>query len=196
MSNLEKYQSRNRIQQLLLGRFLRLAVELARRRPPGPVLDAGTGEGFFATALRRDWGGDWHLTGLDRSREALGHLRTHGVQATPVLGDLCALPFGSRRFSLVVATEVLEHLPRPAEALDELCRVSRGLVLLSVPWEPFFAGLNLLRGKNVSRLGSDVDHFQHWTRTGFLRFVAKRLRVLSAPLGAFPWTLALAEVRR
>lgn len=196
MSNLEKYRSRNPIQRLLLGRFLDLAVGLAKRRPPGPVLDAGSGEGFFASALRESQGGDWHLTGLDRSRAAVRHLQASRVEASPLLGDLCALPFSDRLFSLVVATEVLEHLPHPDVALRELCRVSSGLVLVSVPREPFFAGLNFLRGRNLRRLGSDVDHCQHWTRRGFLGFVQKRLRVLEAPQGAFPWTLALAEVRR
>ncbi|MDY0002324.1 MAG: class I SAM-dependent methyltransferase [Polyangia bacterium] len=196
MSNLEKYRSTNPIQRLLIGRFIRAAVALAGRRPPGPVLDAGAGEGFFASALREARPGDWHLAAIDNSRSALGHLRSSGLGASPLLGDLCALPFGDGRFSLVVATEVLEHLERPDLALEELCRVSRGLVLLSVPHEPFFAGLNFLRGRNLLRLGSDLDHRQHFTRRGFFRFVEGRLRVVEAPRGTFPWTLALCEVRR
>lgn len=64
----------------------------------------------------------------------------------------------------------------------------------SVPREPFFAGLNFLRGKNLRRLGSDDDHYQHWTRWGFLRFARNRLRIIAAPQDTFPWTVVLGEL--
>lgn len=196
MGNLQKYRSKNPVQRFLLSRFIDRAVVLAGRAPVGPVLDAGCGEGFLSEALRRGRPGTWTLCAMDLSRGALGYLRESRTAAAPMLGDVGALPFADGAFSLVVATEVLEHLPHPDAALAELCRVSGGLVLVSVPHEPFFAGLNLLRGKNIRRLGSDEDHRQHWTRAGFLRFVRQRLRILDAPPGVFPWTLVLGEIRR
>jgi hypothetical protein len=61
-------------------------------------------------------------------------------------------------------------------------------VVVSVPWEPYFRGLNFLRGKHVLALGNDPEHVNHWGRAAFLRFVGERFDVREAPL-VFPWTL-------
>jgi len=48
-------------------------------------------------------------------------------------GDACALPLASGAVDCVVAFEVLEHLPHPAEYLREFRRVARRKLILSVP---------------------------------------------------------------
>lgn len=57
--------------------------------------------------------------------------------ALPVAGDAAALPFGDAAFDTVVCTEVLEHIPEPAlgRACAELARVTRGRLLVTVPFE-------------------------------------------------------------
>ena len=47
--------------------------------------------------------------------------------------DRDSLPFPDRSFDTVVCTDVLEHLERCHEIFDELCRVSRRHVLVSLP---------------------------------------------------------------
>lgn len=51
------------------------------------------------------------------------------------IGDVRKLPFENASFDVVCAFEVLEHLPFEdfSVAVGELCRVSRGSVLLSLP---------------------------------------------------------------
>ena len=53
-----------------------------------------------------------------------------------VSGSAVSLPFGDSSFDLVTATEILEHLPREErlKAIAEFSRVSRSLVLISVPF--------------------------------------------------------------
>lgn len=195
MANVQKYETANPIQRWLIRHFLDRVTQLSVRVGPKSVLDAGCGEGFVHGHLGDRMPGDVMFTGLDLSREALSEGRRRGSRAALLNGSLTQLPFAGDSFDLVVCTEVLEHLSEPAPALDELCRVSGRFVLLSVPREPFFAGLNFMRGKNLRRLGSDDDHHQHWTRWGFLRFVRRRLRILAAPQDTFPWTVVLGELR-
>jgi hypothetical protein len=52
--------------------------------------------------------------------------------------------------------------------------------------------MNLLRLKNVRRWGSDPEHVQHWSRSGFERFVENRFSIVARGR-AFPWTLLLLE---
>jgi len=194
LANLQKYESANPIQRWLIQHFLDRVTQLAVRVGPLSVLDAGCGEGFVYNHLAARLGRGVRYSGLDLSREALCVGRARGSRASLLGGSVMDIPFSGGSFDLVVCTEVLEHLSRPAQALDELCRVSRRFVLLSVPCEPFFAGLNFARGKNLGRLGSDDDHLQHWTRWGFLHFARRRLRILASPQDAFPWTVVLGEV--
>ncbi len=98
------------------------------RIPPDvrSVLDVGCGSGEF---LR--WLPAFQLkVGFDLSHEALIRAGSWGVQ-----GSVAALPFPAASFDLVTCFEVLEHLSHETFplALQELQRVSRKYIILSVP---------------------------------------------------------------
>lgn len=193
-SNLRKHTSGNPLQRALLERFHAVAAELLGQVHPAPdlILDAGCGEGF---AMRAVLGAQpAQVIGLDGSAGAVQIAGRLNPGRRFAAGDLYALPFPNRSFDLVVCMEVLEHLDAPRRGLDELARVSRGWLLLSVPHEPLFRGANFLRGKNVAAWGNDPGHLNHWSHRGFLRFVERRCEVVAARV-SFPWTLALCRVR-
>jgi ubiquinone/menaquinone biosynthesis C-methylase UbiE len=164
-----KYRSKNPVVRYLVGRFLRRVSELAATERPRRVLEVGCGEGIVLAALAARLPGT-RFDGLELDETALGQARVRCPGAKLVRGDACELPFGDQSFDLVVCLEVLEHLPEPARALRELRRVARAGCLLSVPHEPFFRVGNLLRGKNLARLGDPSDHLQHWGARGFAAF--------------------------
>jgi SAM-dependent methyltransferase len=92
------------------------------------VLDVGCGDGFITNQLPP------HLfvAGLDASYQAL-----QGVRYPASLGEITALPFPDDSFDLVMANDVLEHLPAAnlEQALVELRRVARAYLLVTVPFE-------------------------------------------------------------
>jgi SAM-dependent methyltransferase len=187
-----KYQSKNPVVRHLVGRFLRRVSELAAAERPRRILEVGCGEGIVLAALAARLPGA-RFDGLEFDETALEAARRRCPGATLVRGDACALPFGGQSFDLVVCLEVLEHLPEPARALRELRRVTRAGCLLSVPHEPFFRLGNLLRGKNVTRLGDPTDHLQHWGAREFAAFCAGELAV-RVRTGAFPWLIVYGTV--
>lgn len=192
--NLQKHESRNPLQRALIHHFHRQALALVQQVAPRTILEVGCGEGYVLDVLSRGGIGAG-LTGVDVSAEAIEHARRRlGARAELELRDAHELADTDQRFDLVMMLEVLEHLPRPAAMLRTLERLTRRHVLLSVPWEPMFRGLNLLRGKHLRAWGNDPEHVQHWSRHGFLRFVGQRFRILATPLVA-PWTMVLAERR-
>lgn len=192
--NWQKYQSKNPIQRSLLNRFLDEVRSLVEPLPGRSILDAGCGEAFVLRTLLQARPDLEMAVGIDFDSEAL--CRGHDLSPhIPLMqADILRLPYPTDSFDVVVCTEVLEHFKNPDAALSELCRVSRKYCLLSVPHEPFFRLSNMLRGKSISRLGNDIDHYQNWSQAGFVEFLEGHLD-LQTVKRSFPWQLALGQVR-
>ena len=98
----------------------------------GAVLDLGCRDG----ALARSMGLTDRVVGVDIDMEALRAARGSGI-LRPVCADLWAptIPFASRRFDVILAGELLEHIPFPDGLVAEMARVlhPRGKVIGSVP---------------------------------------------------------------
>ena len=93
------------------------------------ILDVGCGDGRVANRISVPYR---QIIGLDVSMTALRYLKVPAIQ-----GTIEALPFKNKSFDLVLATEVIEHLPNPLykKALSELKRVARKWILIGVPWK-------------------------------------------------------------
>lgn len=190
--NRQKHESRNPVQRALIRRFHGQVARMVKRAQPRRVLDVGCGEGYTLRALV-DAGVRSELHGIDLRAQAIAAARERlGEAANLRVMDARHLETLGQSFDLVMMLEVLEHLEDPEAMLSTLSRLSSRHVLLSVPHEPLFRGLNFARGKNLRRLGNDPEHIQHWGRRQFLEWVSTRFRILDAPVTP-PWTLVLAE---
>jgi SAM-dependent methyltransferase len=184
----KKYSTTNPIVRRLIARWLD-TVRDAIGEQPGLVVDVGTGEGF---AVERTIPRGVPSVGIEyregKIRAATQRLDTlHGV-----VGDAGLLPLRTASAPTVTCIEVLEHLTDPGVAVGELARITAGRCVVSVPWEPIFRAGNFGRGKNLSRLGNDPEHFQ--------QFNPKRLRALLEQhfasvtvRTAAPWVVAVAR---
>ena len=105
-------------------RFLsyRTQLELITEINPHSILDIGVGRKLLEKLLPEDI----RYTGLDFDF----NLRPD------VQGNIEFLPFKNKSFDLITCFEVLEHLPfdKIVFILKELKRVSRGKVLISLPY--------------------------------------------------------------
>jgi len=87
----------------------------------GKVLDVGCRSGLLKKALS-DEGCEIEYCGLDIHPPA------------DVIADLAkGLPFDNNSFDVVVALDVLEHIDDIHRAFDEVCRVARKFVVLTLP---------------------------------------------------------------
>ncbi|MGA2911572.1 MAG: class I SAM-dependent methyltransferase [Candidatus Levyibacteriota bacterium] len=191
--NYRKHTSKNPIQRLLLWNFFRQLVNLTASKKVDSILDVGCGEGFTLNRLKEHGIGK-KLEGLEYSKDAilLGKKTYPDIKITQ--GSIYALPYKANSFDLVLCTEVLEHLEESEKALKELVRVSKKYLVISVPNEPFFMLAQLVRGKNWSRFGNDIEHINHWTMFSFPQFVKKnvgpKVKILARRF-PFAWTMLL-----
>ena len=139
------------------------------------ILDVGCGDGRITNRLVDSY----QVVGLDISRTALQHVR-----ARTVLGTVENLPFADRSFDLVLAAELLEHLPPSSyrRALQEIQRVAKQWILVSVPWREQLA----LGRTRCARCGT-VFHVNRHFRSFGLRDL-KRLFAPAFQLTAMRYT--------
>ena len=105
------------------------------------------------------------------------------------------LPFADNEFEMATAIEVLEHVPEPATRSPRWRACAERYLLVSVPREPLWRGLNMARGAYWKDLGNTPGPrqplVQARVRQGALAPVGKVVEARSP----FPWTMLLVDVR-
>ncbi|WP_298921856.1 class I SAM-dependent methyltransferase [uncultured Roseobacter sp.] len=91
------------------------------------VLDCGVGSGALSTALSSILSQSLNFCGIDLSAEMLARadveMRQAGLAPDLRQADILSIPYNDATFDVVMAAHVLEHLPNPQLALNEMIRV-------------------------------------------------------------------------
>lgn len=189
-----KYSEKNPVAKYLVQNFFSCLTELFSLAGVGPdnlCLEVGCGEGEVLSALKSVSLAKFLGCDIDGAR--LDHANAEHPGEV-FMGSAYELPFISNGFQCVVCCEVLEHLQFPEDALEELSRVSSNWVLLSVPNEPLWRVLNVVRGKYWADLGNTPGHINHWSRSAFIELIDRYFEVVRV-LSPLPWTMLLARKR-
>jgi 2-polyprenyl-3-methyl-5-hydroxy-6-metoxy-1,4-benzoquinol methylase len=189
-TNFVKHTSKNPLQKFLINNFFSSLISLLKPLNAKSILDAGCGEGFTMDKLLKEKVTS-NIEGVEYSKEAIALGKKLYPSLTIRQGSVYNLPYKDRSFDLVICTEVLEHLKDPTKALKEMLRVTKKYLIISTPNEPFFMLGNFLRGKNLSRLGNDPGHINHWSCLGLKIYLEKNGLTIKKIKLPFPWTIVL-----
>jgi 2-polyprenyl-3-methyl-5-hydroxy-6-metoxy-1,4-benzoquinol methylase len=187
----DKYQSRNPIARRLTDNFLDVFHQCFDQAGVTDVHEIGCGEGMVS-AMMADWGAT--VRGCDFSRDivttAEQNFGARGIRFD--VKSVYDLEAGCDSADLIVCCEVLEHVERPEEALRRLAACTRQWAILSVPREPIWRALNMVRGKYIGDWGNTPGHIQHWSRSGFIGLVGRHFEIVRVR-SPFPWTMLLCK---
>jgi 2-polyprenyl-3-methyl-5-hydroxy-6-metoxy-1,4-benzoquinol methylase len=193
----DKYNSGNPIVRRIMQGFESALLELMEEANPAAIHEVGCGEGYWVLRWLEQGlvarGSDFSSTVIDLARnnaterslpeDAFKQQSIYNLHPEQDSADL------------VVCCEVLEHLEQPEEALRVLQKISQRYVIVSVPREPIWSMMNMLRGKYWSDLGNTPGHIQRWSQREFIQMVSQFFRIeqVRAP---FPWTMLLCSSDR
>ena len=190
----DKYGSTNPVVRRLMAGFERSLDELLTEADPRSLLDVGCGEGVLTQQWAERLTGrrvvgidlDDPLIQAEWAKRQAPNLEYRAMKAEN-------LPFGDDEFDLASAIEVLEHVPDPEHTVAEMARVAQRWLLVSVPREPLWRGLNMARGAYLKDLGNTPGHLNHWSKRTFVALLSRHGKVVEAR-SPFPWTMLLVRV--
>ena len=191
----DKYGSTNPAVRRMMAAFERSLDELLARADPRSLLDVGCGEGVLVHQWAQRLQGR-RIVGIDLEEESIQdgwEQRQAPNLQYRVMRVAENLPFADGEFDLASAIEVLEHVPDPAHTLAEMARCASRHLLVSVPREPLWRGLNMARGAYLRELGNTPGHLNHWSRRSFVRLLARHGTVAEVR-SPFPWTMLLVRL--
>lgn len=190
-----KYLSRNPIIKLIIQNFLNNFIELSHLTNPQNIIELGAGEGYLSYILASQFPKTKIIVSDISSRELASrkyNLKNFKNAEFEII-NAKKIKYPNNKFDLIVCSEVLEHISNPQKALKEIYRTTNKYALLSVPNEPIFHLLNLLRGKYITTWGNYPDHINHWSKNKFIEFITHtgfKIIKIKMPL---PWTMLLVE---
>jgi 2-polyprenyl-3-methyl-5-hydroxy-6-metoxy-1,4-benzoquinol methylase len=189
----DKYGSNNPVVRRLMAGFERTLAELFRQAGPRSLLDVGCGEGVLTQQWAQRLAG--RVVGIDLEDPVIQaeweKRRAPNLEYRVMKAE--NLPFADDEFDMACAIEVLEHVPDPAHTVAEMARVASGHLLVSVPREPLWRGLNMARGAYLRDLGNTPGHVNHWSKRAFAELLSRHGEVVEAR-SPFPWTMLLVRV--
>lgn len=134
----------------------------------GALLDLGCWVGFvLAEARERGWR---EAVGIEPSAFASAYARER-LDLDVRTDDLFSAPLPERHFDAVVLGDVIEHLPRPGEALDRIATLLRpgGVVWLALP----DAGSRVARTLRSRWWSVIPTHVQYFTRDSMATLLSR-----------------------
>lgn len=104
---------------------------ISRKHNPRSSLDVGTGSGKLVQELLKK---NVDAFGIDISQFQINNL-TPGLKKRILHGNISNLPFEDKKFDVVSAFQVLEHIEKAElnKSLQEMARISRQYLILEMP---------------------------------------------------------------
>jgi len=106
--------------------FIKFIMKNAEKKDK--ILDVGGGEGAYSEELKKR---GFNVTCIDINKAYIEKAKKRGVKAYVM--DAKSLAFPDKSFDISVMFEVLEHIPDPEIVLEEVARVTKKYILITVP---------------------------------------------------------------
>lgn len=185
----EKYNS-NVLYSALIRNFMKCILDCLELTGKKRVFEIGCGEGQIMGIMHAN---GYQVSGIDIAEEAVeitkSNFHSIGVDVNVKVGSI----YDEHNFEygkMILCCEVLEHLEDPEKALKNIVNATDGYLLVSVPREPLWCMLNMIRGKYWRTWGNTPGHINHWSKREFVR-LCEKYGTVEKVMSPLPWTMVL-----
>lgn len=185
-----KYETENWLAGKLIQSFQKKIIDILSKTNYQSLHEVGCGQGYNMQLISSVK--EAKCSGSDISKEALSLAQKRNPLIPFYEAPIYNLPFSNNSFDLVVVSEVLEHLNEPNNALAEIKRITKKYCLLTVPNEPIWRVLNILRGEYLKNWGSPLVHINHWSKREFINLVSRYYEIDTVRT-SLPWVIILGR---
>lgn len=167
------------------GLRLRYQIFMDWVEPESSVLDLGGGDGHLGEILTKEK--HCQVAVLDLSSVAVNLAQKRGLTAT-VANLEEKLPFPDNNYEVVILSEVLEHIINSENLIKEATRVSKKMIIGSVPNTGFYKYRWQLLFGHFPRQWfiSPTEHLRYWTVNDFKKMITDlnlNLKTIKASAG-------------
>lgn len=197
-----KYHSKNPVYNYLVNGFNNSVEaffkQIDKNNKPKRILEIGVGEGQITEICLSVFPDAEYVVAdiaegiLEVAKETL---KNYQDQVSFEIQDIKRLPYKDESFDLVICCEVLEHVPDPTLGMRELNRVLKkeGHGIMSVPNEPIWRILNMVRGSYLKDFGNTPGHVNHWSSSSFKKAITNQGFQVINNNNPLPWTMIIAK---
>ena len=159
------------------------------------VIELGCGEGYSTQRLVKMFPKKANIMASEYVKKLVPKAQKLNPKVKVIQESVYELTHKDNTFDVIFLLEVLEHLDYPEDALKEIRRVLKpdGVLILGVPREPIWRGLNMARGKYLKDFGNTTGHLNHWSKRSLISFIETNFGSVTARRSPLPWTLVLAD---
>jgi ubiquinone/menaquinone biosynthesis C-methylase UbiE len=193
-SYLTEYNSNNKIKKFLFKNFYKAIRDILSQilSPSDSIFEVGCGPGESSDRISKMLFDTNHFIVSDYDPRHVTMIRKMRPHLNVKQANVLQLEETDNAYDIVVILEVLEHIDQYEQALDEIFRVAKKWVIISVPREPLWRILNMLRLKYILKFGNTPDHSNHWSTSSLKKMLSKygQVRKVYQPI---PWSVVLVE---
>jgi ubiquinone/menaquinone biosynthesis C-methylase UbiE len=171
----------------ITGIFIEKIILQLKKNNPKTILDIGCGTGYITDIINRSMNAN--IICCDMNSNCISFAKTQFHLET-IIADISNLPFKNSSFDMVLAIEIIEHLPDLESAINEMKRVTKKNVIITVPNDPYFMIANFLRGKNLKSFGNPPDHINHFNKKTLKIVLSAYYSKIEISTNAFLWLIA------
>jgi ubiquinone/menaquinone biosynthesis C-methylase UbiE len=184
----QKYENKNPIAKYLVNKFYQGVENCVKHTGGGQYHEIGCGEGYSCERIINFLPESSSYSASEIEDRNIESAKERNPDIQIMKESVYELPYEDNSLDNIFLLEVLEHLDDPIKALSEISRVAKNHIIISVPREPLWCAMNLVRGKYITSLGNTPGHIQHWSKTKFIKLISQYGTVehVESPI---PWSI-------
>lgn len=198
-NHFDKYLSKNFFVKIIMNNFEKSLTHLMNKFDNKNFFDLGCGDGHWMSYYHQK---NFFVRGGDHSEKQLKIIKEKynyngykiDIYNSNFVYEMNKI-LENEKINNILFSEVLEHLYRPNYVLNKLSKLNFQKMIITVPNEPLWRILNILRLKYLKDFGNTPGHVNHFSKEKLKKIIYENNLKVEKTLITQPFILMLIKKR-